>query len=63
MSRFVVCGHTDLQITYDLPESISYFCVCGMHDIVWLYDDNSSLVCEVCEEAEDDCLCEVEVKL
>ena len=58
--RFIVCDHLNLTITYNLPTSISYYCDCGAHDIVWISDLHAELVCSECGVPEEACDCEEE---
>ena len=58
MKELKKCDHVHLEITYNLPESIYYSCVCGIHDVVWLNNEGAKLVCVNCDMPEMDCECE-----
>ena len=58
MSKNIVeCEHHTLTFDYGgLPNSFTFTCDCGMHDIVHLY--GSWKICTECEQAADDCDCQ-----
>jgi len=57
MSKNIVeCEHHTITFDYSgLPNSFTFTCDCGMHDIVHLY--GIWKICTECEQAADDCDC------
>ena len=60
MKQLKKCDHIHLEVTYDLPSCIYYSCVCGINDVVWLYNEGAELVCVDCDMPEIHCECEEE---